>query len=354
MRSGDIRIPKIANDEPLRLVCQHFVDAIHERHASRSPTAPRASPSSRCSRPWQSLAEAGRPVDLTAGRDRMSRETSVPGRRRRDRRGRQVRRERRRPRGHRHRRRLVIQDNAVIGKLPRLGSQSTAKRGELPPCQIGAGAAISTGALVYAGHDHRAARIIGDIARCASAASWARASSSGRGVWSRTTSDRRLHEDPVQRVHHRLLGARGPLLHRPVREDDQRQLHGSHRGAPRSLKGATIRRGARVGGGAVLLPGVEIGEEAFVAAGALVTKDVPARKARHRRAGARLARRPGGGTPRRAVTLRAGRGDHRRGRGRPGALPVPERAEQTSLARGVRSSVRSCPTAAIVARICRR
>ena len=28
----------------------------------------------------------------------------------------------------------------------------------------------------------------------------------------------------------------------------------------------------------VILPGIEIGEEAFVAAGALVTKDVPARK----------------------------------------------------------------------------
>jgi acetyltransferase-like isoleucine patch superfamily enzyme len=44
------------------------------------------------------------------------------------------------------------------------------------------------------------------------------------------------------------------------------------------LKGATIRRGARVGGGAVLCPGVEIGEEAFVGAGAVVTKDVPSGK----------------------------------------------------------------------------
>ena len=44
------------------------------------------------------------------------------------------------------------------------------------------------------------------------------------------------------------------------------------------IKGPTIRRGARVGGGAILCPGVEIGEEAFVGAGAVVTKDVPARK----------------------------------------------------------------------------
>ncbi len=43
------------------------------------------------------------------------------------------------------------------------------------------------------------------------------------------------------------------------------------------LRGATLRRACRVGGGAVLVPGVEIGEEAFVAAGAVVTGNVPAR-----------------------------------------------------------------------------
>src|SRR5207245_1496265 len=43
------------------------------------------------------------------------------------------------------------------------------------------------------------------------------------------------------------------------------------------IKGPTIRRGARIGGGAILCPGVEIGEEAFVGAGAVVVKDVPPR-----------------------------------------------------------------------------
>jgi acetyltransferase-like isoleucine patch superfamily enzyme len=41
-------------------------------------------------------------------------------------------------------------------------------------------------------------------------------------------------------------------------------------------KGPTIRRGARIGAGAVICPAVEIGEEAFVGAGAVVVKDVPA------------------------------------------------------------------------------
>jgi UDP-2-acetamido-3-amino-2,3-dideoxy-glucuronate N-acetyltransferase len=54
-------------------------------------------------------------------------------------------------------------------------------------------------------------------------------------------------------------------------------LMGLRRGK-KELRGPRIRRGARVGGGAVLLPGVEIGEQAVVGAGAVVTKDVPARQ----------------------------------------------------------------------------
>jgi acetyltransferase-like isoleucine patch superfamily enzyme len=43
------------------------------------------------------------------------------------------------------------------------------------------------------------------------------------------------------------------------------------------MDGPTLRRACRVGGGVTLCPGVEIGEEAFVAAGAVVARDVPAR-----------------------------------------------------------------------------
>ena len=41
------------------------------------------------------------------------------------------------------------------------------------------------------------------------------------------------------------------------------------------LRGPVLKRGASIGANATLLPGVEIGEGAMVAAGALVTKDVP-------------------------------------------------------------------------------
>jgi acetyltransferase-like isoleucine patch superfamily enzyme len=48
-------------------------------------------------------------------------------------------------------------------------------------------------------------------------------------------------------------------------------------GPDKEFEGPLLRRACRIGGGVVLCPGVEIGEEAFVAAGALVTKDVPPR-----------------------------------------------------------------------------
>jgi acetyltransferase-like isoleucine patch superfamily enzyme len=44
------------------------------------------------------------------------------------------------------------------------------------------------------------------------------------------------------------------------------------------FKGVIIRKGGRIGGGAVILPGIEIGVDAVIAAGAVVTKNVPAKK----------------------------------------------------------------------------
>jgi UDP-2-acetamido-3-amino-2,3-dideoxy-glucuronate N-acetyltransferase len=43
------------------------------------------------------------------------------------------------------------------------------------------------------------------------------------------------------------------------------------------LDGPLLRRACRVGAGVVICPGIEIGEEAFIAAGAVVVSDVPAR-----------------------------------------------------------------------------
>jgi len=55
--------------------------------------------------------------------------------------------------------------------------------------------------------------------------------------------------------------------------DDTMARHGPEM----ALRGPILRRACRIGGGAVVRPGIEVGEEAVVAAGAVVTRDVPAR-----------------------------------------------------------------------------
>jgi len=43
-------------------------------------------------------------------------------------------------------------------------------------------------------------------------------------------------------------------------------------------KGVTMKKGARIGANVTVLPGITINEDALVAAGSVVTRDVPARK----------------------------------------------------------------------------
>jgi acetyltransferase-like isoleucine patch superfamily enzyme len=58
-----------------------------------------------------------------------------------------------------------------------------------------------------------------------------------------------------------------------ITEDETVGRHG-----PGYVKPTTVlRRRCRIGASVTLLPGLEIGEEAFVGAGSLVTRDVPAR-----------------------------------------------------------------------------
>ncbi len=170
-----------------------------------------------------------------------------------------------------------FQDGAVVGKPLALGARSTASRSELQPARIGAGATICAGAVVVAGATIGDGAIVGDQAQVRERATIGAGSVVGRGsavdndvtIGERVRIQTGCYITAFSTIEDDVFVAPGVTL----TNDDTMGRHGPDY----ALRGAMLRRACRVGGGAVLVPGVEIGEEAFVAAGAVVTGDVPAR-----------------------------------------------------------------------------
>ena len=171
-----------------------------------------------------------------------------------------------------------IGDNVVLGKPPTLSPRSTTKREELPPLELGAGTVVSTGAVVFAGTRLGAGVILGDQSCVRERCELGDEVVVGRGslVENDTTIGARTKIQANAYVTaYSLLEEDVFIAPCVVTTNDNFMGRTERRHELR--KGPTLRRGARIGGGAVLLPGIEVGEEAFVGAGAVVIRDVPAR-----------------------------------------------------------------------------
>lgn len=172
----------------------------------------------------------------------------------------------------------TIGDHAVVGKQPVLSPRSTAARDPLPPLELGAGTVVSAGAVVFAGTTIGARVIVGDQACVRERCTIGDDVVIGRGAL--VENDTTIGRGTVIQANAYITAY--SLLEEDVfvapcvtTTNDNYMGRTEKRHALR--RGPTIRRGARIGGGAVLLPGVEIGEEAFVGAGSVVLRDVPAR-----------------------------------------------------------------------------
>jgi acetyltransferase-like isoleucine patch superfamily enzyme len=173
---------------------------------------------------------------------------------------------------------VKVLEYAVVGKQPALSPRSTAKREPLPPAEIGDGTIVSTAAIVFAGSTIGARVILGDQSCIRERVTVGDDVVLGRGsiiendttVGAMTkiqadayiTAYSTLEENVF--IAPRVITSNDNFMGRTERRHDL-------------IEGPTIRRGARVGAGAILCPAVEIGEEAFVGAGAVVTRDVPPR-----------------------------------------------------------------------------
>jgi UDP-2-acetamido-3-amino-2,3-dideoxy-glucuronate N-acetyltransferase len=167
-----------------------------------------------------------------------------------------------------------IGDLAVLGKPPTLTPTSRARGVETGPLVVEAGAVVATGAIVCAGARICAGAVVGDQAGLRERAVLGPDSMIGRhcalgpGV---TTGARVRMQNSV------AFG--GPA----VVEDDvfigpgvlaPNDPTAARHGSGDELQGPILRRACRIGAGALLMPGIEVGEEAFVGAGAVVTRDV--------------------------------------------------------------------------------
>jgi acetyltransferase-like isoleucine patch superfamily enzyme len=149
---------------------------------------------------------------------------------------------------------------------------------EIGPLVLEANVTVCCGAVVYAGSRIGAGAIIGDQAQVREAVTIGSQSVVGRGsavefgvrIGERVLIQTDVYVTAGCVVEDDVFLGPGVL----TTNDDTMGRHPA--GEP--LQGAVFRRACRVGGGVVLVPGVEIGPEAYVAAGAVITRNVAERE----------------------------------------------------------------------------
>ena len=173
---------------------------------------------------------------------------------------------------------VKVLEHAVVGKLPSLSPRSTAKREPLPPAELGDGTIVSAGAVVFAGSRLGARVIVGDQACIRERCEVGDDVVVGRGSF--VENDTSIGARTKIQAHAYITAystLEDDVFIAPCVATTNDNFMGRTERRHALVKGPTIRRGARVGGAAILCPGIEVGEEAFVGAGAVVVRDVPPR-----------------------------------------------------------------------------
>ena len=170
-----------------------------------------------------------------------------------------------------------IQDAAVIGKPLVLSRTSGAQLRDPDPTVIGDGVTVAAQAVVVAGAFIGEGAFIGDQAHVRERARIGRDSAVGRGsavdndvvLGERVRIQTGCYLTAFSTVEDDVFIGPGVFTY----NDNTMGRH--EKGA--ALSGVVLRRASRIGGGVRILPGIEVGEEAFVATGAVVTRNVPPR-----------------------------------------------------------------------------
>jgi acetyltransferase-like isoleucine patch superfamily enzyme len=173
-----------------------------------------------------------------------------------------------------------IDDHAVIGKLPMRAATSALTTDEpLPACTIGESCIIGTSTIIYRGS------VIGQNVLVADAASVREKSLIGEftiigrsvTIENKVTVGRRCKIETGSYI--AALSDIGDdcfIAPAVIFTNDNFMARTKERF--KHHKGVTLKTGARIGANVTILPGITLEADAVVAAGSMVTRDVPARK----------------------------------------------------------------------------
>ncbi|MCL5291660.1 MAG: N-acetyltransferase [Actinobacteria bacterium] len=170
----------------------------------------------------------------------------------------------------------TIAPGAVLGRQPRPPKGSSVSYAEpLSRLLIGEGCNVGAGSVIYAGTVVGKDSTIADLASVRERCEIGERVVVGRGV---------CVENDVRIGSRTKIQSNAYLTAYSVLEEDVFiapcvvTTNDNYMGRTEkqyNMRGAHVRKGARVGGNSILLPGVTVGEDAFVAAGSVVTRDVP-------------------------------------------------------------------------------
>lgn len=171
-----------------------------------------------------------------------------------------------------------ILDGAILGKMPAKASMSatTGVAGELPPLKLGKAVTVGAGCIIYSGAEISDSAFFGDLATVREDVTIGEGTIIGRGatvenkvtIGKKTKIESNAYITAFSTIEDYCFVA-------PCVAFSNDNFLGRTEERKKHFGGPILRKGARIGAGSVLLPGVEIGEDALVAAGSVVTKNVP-------------------------------------------------------------------------------
>jgi UDP-3-O-[3-hydroxymyristoyl] glucosamine N-acyltransferase len=173
-----------------------------------------------------------------------------------------------------------IDDNTVLGKLPMKAAQSaTTKEQELPPLTIGDNCILGTSVVIYRGCKIGNKVLVADLSSVRENVEIGDFTIVGRGVTVENFCkigrycklETNVYVTAYSEIEDRVFIA-------PCVATSNDNFIGRTKERFKHFKGVTVKKGGRIGVGAVILPGKIIGGDGLVAAGAVVTSDVPAKK----------------------------------------------------------------------------